>query len=45
MMRDKIIEKVVEKLKELKSHIFSRLTQDNIKKEANYTKHIFFKLY
>jgi len=40
MMRDEIIEKVVEKLKELKPHIFSRLTQDNIK-EANYTKHIF----
>jgi len=40
IMRDEIIEKVIEKLKNIEPHIFSRLTQDNIK-EANYTKHIF----
>jgi hypothetical protein len=40
IMRDEIIEKVIERLKEIEPHKFSRLTQENIK-QKNYTKHIF----
>jgi hypothetical protein len=40
IMRDEIIQKVIEKLKEIEPHKFSRLTRDNIK-QKNYTKQIF----
>jgi len=40
IMRDEIIEKVIEKLKGTEPHIFSKLTKENIKNE-NYSKHIF----
>jgi len=38
--RDELIERVIEKLKQLDSHKFSRLNRDNIK-QANYAKLIF----
>ncbi len=40
IMRDEIIQKVIDKLKKLEPHIFLKLTKENIKEE-NYTKHIF----
>ena len=40
IMRDEIIQNVIEMLKKIEPHKFSRLTKDNIKQE-NYTKHIF----
>jgi len=40
IMRDEIIKKVIENLKELEPYKFARLNEDNIK-EKNYTKYIF----
>lgn len=40
IMRDKIVEYVIEKLKEKEPHKFTNLTKENIK-QANYTKLIF----
>jgi len=40
IMRDEIIEKVIENLKKLEPYKFARLNKDNIK-ERKYTKHIF----
>ena len=40
ILRDDIIEKVIEKLKQINPHKFSKLTKDNIKQD-NYTKHIY----
>jgi hypothetical protein len=40
IMRDEIIQKVIEKLKRIEPHKFSRLTKENIK-QKNYTKQIF----
>lgn len=40
ILRDEIIKKVIEKLKKLEPHKFSKLNKDNIK-EKNYTKMIF----
>ncbi len=40
IMRGEIIEKVIEKLKNIEPHKFSKLTKENIK-ESNWTKHIF----
>jgi len=40
IMRDEIIQKVIEELKRIEAHKFSRLTKDNIK-QKNYTKLIF----
>lgn len=40
ILRDELIERVIEKLKQLDPHKFSRLTRDNIK-QANYTKLIY----
>lgn len=43
ILRDEILEKVIEKLKAKNQHKFVNLDSDNIK-EANYTKHIFNEL-
>ncbi len=40
ILRDEIIDVVIEKLKQLDSHKFSRLNRDNVK-QANYTKMIY----
>jgi hypothetical protein len=40
ILRDEIIEKLIEKLKSIEPHIFSKLNKNNIKQE-NYTKIIF----
>lgn len=43
ILRDKILEEVIKKLKAKNTHKFTKLNKDNIK-EANYTKHIFDEL-